>query len=103
PESEIVYVQGTGLIDPAQAAVPDEVLCRDKACVENGLTATYFNSPEMSGPPVKVQTEANARQKWQGENRSGAVRWDGYIKAPESGEYRFRYDGDGGYRIWVND
>jgi beta-glucosidase len=31
------------------------------------------------------------------------VRFDGYLTAPESGEYRFRYDADGGYRIWVND
>ncbi|HVY84444.1 MAG TPA: glycoside hydrolase family 3 C-terminal domain-containing protein, partial [Caulobacterales bacterium] len=44
----------------------------------------------------------NARMSWQGEERAGGTRWTGYVRAPESGEYRFRYDAFGGYRIWVD-
>jgi beta-glucosidase len=35
--------------------------------------------------------------------RSGATRWSGYLSAPETGVYHFRFDGNGGYRIWVDD
>ena len=56
----------------------------------------------MSGAPTTTQVEPNASQSWSGEQRIGAVRWTGFLAAPESGEYRFRYAADGGYRVWVN-
>jgi beta-glucosidase len=31
------------------------------------------------------------------------MRWTGFLTAPENGQYRFRYDANGGYRVWVND
>lgn len=103
PKATVRYAQGSGLIDPVMAAVPDDVLCRDKDCAEKGVNASHFAGAEMTGPAQKTTTEAGIRQAWQGEQRSGAVRFDGYLTAPETGEYRFRYDANGGYRIWVND
>jgi beta-glucosidase len=57
----------------------------------------------MAGEPKTTKADAGMRQSWTGDNRSGGTRYDGYLTAPETGEYRFRYDAHGGYRIWVND
>lgn len=103
PEARVTYVEGVGLIDPALEPVPDSVLCRDARCRSRGLTAAYFADANMSAGPVRTAHELNAAMRWQGEQRNGAARWSGYITAPETGAYRFRYVANGGYRIWVDD
>lgn len=103
PKATVTYAPGSGLIDPVMAAVPDNAFCRDEACTQTGVTVSHFATPDMGGAPQTTGSEGGMRQVWAGENRSGAVRYDGYLTAPETGEYRFRYDAHGGYRIWVND
>ncbi len=103
PHATVRYAQGSGLIDPVMTAVPDEALCRDKACNEKGVTTSHFGSLQMEGQPQKTTADARIGQAWQGELRSGAVRFNAYLTAPETGEYRLRYDANGGYRIWIND
>jgi beta-glucosidase len=103
PNARITSVQGAGLVDPALAPVPESVLCRDAQCRRSGLDAAYFGTPAMTGAPTATAIEPNARMRWQGEQRSGAVRWTGFITAPESGDYHFRYVANGGYRIWIDD
>jgi len=103
PDSRIVHVAGSGLINPALLPVPDAALCVDAACAAHGLTETRFADPTLSGTPVSNAVRPNARMAWQGEQRVGGMRWTGYLAAPESGEYRFRFDANGGYRIWVDD
>ena len=103
PDARIRYVKGADLIDPALLPVPDAVLCVDSACRTHGLTEAQFADAGLSGAPVSTRVRPNAAMAWQGEQRVGATRWTGYLLAPESGEYRFRFDANGGYRIWVND
>ena len=103
PESRITYVAGSGLINPALLPVPADALCVDADCRTHGLTETQFAGPALSGTPVSTRVRPNASMAWQGEQRVGSTRWTGYLAAPESGEYRFRYDAFGGYRIWVDD
>ncbi|MES1200920.1 MAG: glycoside hydrolase family 3 C-terminal domain-containing protein [Pseudomonadota bacterium] len=102
PNARIVYARGTGHIYPELAGVPDDALCVDARCRTHGLTAVQFADATLTGTPVSTQVQTNAAMNWQGEQRVGSTRWTGYLKAPESGEYRFRYDGFGGYRVWVN-
>lgn len=101
-EAGVTYVQGSGLVDPVQFPVPDQHLCVDRKCRKAGLKAEYFADKTLTGKPLATRVEANAQVSWQGEARTGAARWSGYIKAPETGTYTFRYLADGGYRIWVN-
>jgi beta-glucosidase len=101
-ENVIQYAPGTGLIDPVQSLIPDNVLCVDKQCRKSGLTAEYFIDNSYASAPIQKRIDKNATVSWQGEVASGAVRWTGFIKAPESGQYTFRYVADGGYRIWVD-
>jgi beta-glucosidase len=75
----------------------------DKNCRKSGLNAEYFVDNSYSGKPLVKRVDKNAKVVWEREVASGAVRWTGFIKAPESGEYTMRYVADGGYRIWIND
>ncbi|MFO1370730.1 MAG: glycoside hydrolase family 3 C-terminal domain-containing protein [Marinagarivorans sp.] len=99
----IRYAQGTGLLYPLEAPVPDQVLCVDAKCKKPGLKAEYFADKNLGPKPLKQQVEANVQVSWKDQVRSSAMRWSGFIKAPETGRYTLRYKADGGYRIWVND
>lgn len=102
-EANIRYVKGTGLLAPVQSPLPNEALCVDAGCRKPGLAAEYFAEKDLTKKPLLKRVDANARVRWSGEVASGAVRWTGYVKAPETGKYYLRYLADGGYRIWVDD
>lgn len=102
-ERNVRYAPGTGLLYPLQSPVPSRVLCVDSKCRQQGLAAEYYADKSLSGAPVIKRVDSNARITWQNEVRSGAVRWNGYLIAPETGAFTFRYLADGGYRIWLND
>ncbi len=101
-EDNIRYAEGLGLLAPVQAPVPDKALCADAKCRKPGLNAEYFVDKEFTGKPLIKRVDSNAQIKWTNEVASGAVRWNGFITAPESGTYSMRYLADGGYRIWVD-
>ncbi len=100
--SEIVYIQGTGLIGPAETPVPDDVLCLDRKCAKKGLKTEHFGNENLQGRAVSSKTEKNAAFTWFIPERNTSIRWTGYIKAPESGEYRFRFASQNGYRVYVD-
>ncbi len=102
PQSKIVYVEGTGLVGPAEPAVPDNALCQDAACTKPGLKAEQFAGQQLQGKAT-ARVDTNARFDWQGEGQDTSIRWTGFIKAPSSGEYRFRFQSEGGYRVYVGD
>ncbi|WP_420710515.1 glycoside hydrolase family 3 C-terminal domain-containing protein [Asticcacaulis sp. SL142] len=103
PDAKVVYAQGSGLIDPVLRAIPDNALCQDANCTQKGLKVTQFATPAMTGDPVSRSTSPSAALKWEGENRAGAIRFEGFITAPETGAYRLRYEANGGYRVFIND
>lgn len=102
-ENNIQFAQGTGLVDPVQSAVPNDVLCVDEKCKKSGLNAEYYADKSYKDKPLSKRVDANATVTWSNQVASGAVRWTGFVKAPETGTYSMRYLADGGYRIWVND
>lgn len=102
-EANIHYAQGAGLLDPVQTPVPEEAFCLDAKCRKQGLNAEYYADKTYEGKPLKKQKDRAARIQWRNEVASGAVRWTGFLKAPETGSYSMRYIADGGYRIWVDD
>ena len=103
PQSKIMYVEGTGLIGPAEPPVPDSALCLDAACTTPGLKVEHFKGAKLEGQPTVSRNEPNARFDWQGEERESSMRWTGFIKASQSGSYQFRFLSEGGYRVWVGD
>ena len=103
PNAKILYAQGSGLVGPEELAVPDDALCIDATCTIHGLTADAFTTHEITGAPAHSEKAANAHQAWSGEDKDSSARWTGFITAPKSGEYSFRYASENGYRIWIGD
>lgn len=101
-EKNVTYTPGTQLLDPVQQPVPAKALCVDKNCRQRGLKAEYFDNKEFSGPVSSERIDSTPAISWQNEVLSSAVRWSGFLTAPESGAYTFRYQANGGYRIWLN-
>jgi beta-glucosidase len=104
--SQVTLVEGTGWVGPPLEDVPDAAFCADAACTRPGLNAEEFKGTRVAGMPAAVRAEANARVAWgtpTREERSSAMRWTGYLRPSEGGAYSFRYSGESGYRIWVDD
>ena len=102
PDSQIDYVQGTGLIGAPEAEVDASVLCADAACTRPGLTAEQFNNRELEGQPSATTIEERPYFQWRSDGRESSVRWTGFIKAPETGTYTFRYASENGYRVFID-
>lgn len=106
PESEITFVEGTGWVAPPLEDVPNLAFCTDAACATPGLTVEEFAGPALAGAPVATRSDSNARFAWGSpvrQERETSLRWTGFLKVTEPGEYRFRYTGNSGYRIYVDD
>jgi beta-glucosidase len=104
--SQVSFVEGTGWVGPPLEDVPDAALCADAGCTHPGIEAEEFMGAKVAGTPVAVRTEANARVAWgtpTREERSTSIRWTGYIRPSDGGAYNFRYSGESGYRIWIDD
>jgi beta-glucosidase len=102
PNSQIDYVQGTGLIGPPEAPVDPAVLCVDAACSRQGLTAEHFDNRNLEGSPSQTAVEQRPFVEWRSEGRETSTRWTGFIKAPETGTYTFRYAAENGYRVFID-
>lgn len=103
PDSKIIHVEGTGLVGPAETPVPDSAYCQDAACKTAGLKVEHFATPKLAGEPTSAATDTGAHFAWKGEERASSIRWTGFLKAPATGEYQFRFASEGGYRVWVGD
>ncbi len=102
PDSQIEYVQGTGLIGAPESDVDASVLCADAACTRPGLTAEHFDNRELQGTPTETSIEERPYVQWRSDGRESSIRWTGFIKAPETGTYTFRFASENGYRVFVD-
>ena len=102
PDSQIEYVQGTGLIGAPESDVDASVLCADAACTRPGLTAEHFDTRELQGTPTETSIEERPYVQWRSDGRESSIRWTGFIKAPETGTYTFRFASENGYRVFVD-
>lgn len=93
PNARILHAQGVGLIGPAEAPVPDTAF--------RGLRVQHYANRDLQGAPSATEAATNARVEWSGDRESSA-RWTGTLVAPETGEYRFRFSSENGYRVWVD-
>ncbi|HEY7774311.1 MAG TPA: glycoside hydrolase family 3 C-terminal domain-containing protein [Marinagarivorans sp.] len=99
----VAYEPGTTLLSPVQYPIPESALCLDARCKKHGLHAEIFDSKAMAGAPTTKAEHKNAELQWHGEMKTTAVRWQGFLQAPETGTYTFRYEANGGYRVWIGE
>lgn len=102
---------GTGTVqlewtlpDGARATIPTTQFYPDG----DGLFATYHADEALSAP-VGYRLESQVFKPWYGRAplpgmgpRSFSVRWEGYLRAPAAGTYKFTTLTDDGVRIWFN-
>ncbi len=103
PDAEVTYVEGSGLIDRSLDQVPGAVLCADAQCRQPGVRVERFADRALATTAGATTTAPTPELAWSGEMQSGAVRFTGFLTAPEDGDYIFRYDANGGYRIFIDD
>ncbi|MEN2785987.1 glycoside hydrolase family 3 C-terminal domain-containing protein [Sphingomonas qilianensis] len=103
PDAAISHVEGSGLIDPALQPVDGNDLCVDAACRRRGVTIEHFVDRTFAGRPDTTAVVERADHAWSGALQSGAVRFTGYLTARENGDHVFRYEANGGYRIFLDD
>lgn len=75
---------------------------------DNGLAAEYFPNKNLEGPAYLVRTDRRVNFKWDQGPATGighdnfSVRWTGFVKPTEGGDYEFIARGDDGYRVFVD-
>ena len=122
PTSKITYLEGTGLVGPVLSTIPASALCVDEACKASGFKAEYFNIKTDGGFIGVVNMDQDKVASLirnervidfaygTNDNHSAStplkanyiVRWNGALRAPETGEYQLGFIGQGGYRVWVD-
>ncbi|SFC90452.1 glycoside hydrolase family 3 C-terminal domain-containing protein [Massilia yuzhufengensis] len=105
-QSKVSFVEGTGWVGPPLENIPDSAFCLDAACTQPGIKAEEFKGTRLAGTPSALRSDPNARVAWgtpTREERAASTRWTGYLRPADSGAHSFRYSGESGYRIWVDD
>jgi beta-glucosidase len=105
PDTRISFIEGTGHVGAPLKPVPADVLCIDAACSMRGVKVEEFAGTALSGKPVRIGTDSEIKFSWgrpTRQDRSSSLRWTGFITPQETGPYRFKLNGEGGYRIFVD-
>lgn len=123
---EVRYARGVDLVegrdDPGATPLIEPTFLRPSAdSPERGLRGEYFRTPDLSGTPALVRTDAQIGFRWdrgsptdnllaRGEAAPGqgipndrfSIRWSGQLLPPVSGRYRLEVAGDDGYRLYLD-
>lgn len=123
---EVRYARGVDLVegrdDPGATPLIEPTFLRPSAdSPERGLRGEYFRTPDLSGAPALVRTDAQIGFRWdrgsptdnllaRGEAAPGqgipndrfSIRWSGQLLPPVSGRYRLEVAGDDGYRLYLD-
>jgi beta-glucosidase len=108
PQSQVTYVQGTGLLGQVTHTIPGGALYVDTSKGEHGLKAEYFSNIKLEGAPVISRTDKTVDFAWGDTGASPqllkeySVRWTGVIVPPEAGDYLIGFTGQDGYRVWFD-
>jgi beta-glucosidase len=76
----------------------------------NGLTGEYFNNVQVNGNPVVKRVDNAINFDWTLYSPDQArinydfysVKWTGKIKSPLAGTYKIGFEGNDGYRLYLN-
>lgn len=123
---EVRYARGVDLVegrdDPGATPLIEAAYLRPSAdSPERGLRGEYFRTPDLSGTPALVRTDAQIGFRWdrgsptdnllaRGEAAPGqgipndgfSIRWQGQLLPPVSGRYRIEAAADDGFRLYVD-
>ena len=106
-----VIIRASQAGNEAYNAAPDveiNILVSEPGTIGNGLTAMYYDNIDFTGPRI-LKTDPKIDFDWgvgAPDPSMGvddfSVRWEGFVKAPVSGNYTFFTSTDDGVRLWVD-
>ena len=108
PQSNVISVEGTGLIGPATRAVAAESLYTDASRKRHGLKAEYFSNVKLEEPAALKRNDRAVDFSWGFTGvspqlaKNYSVRWTGVLVPPTTGDYLVGFTGQDGYRLWVD-
>ena len=108
PQSHLIYAEGTGLIGPAENAIPAGALFTDKSLKQHGLKAEYFSNTKLEGEPVLTRVDRTVDFRWGTSgvspqlSRNYSARWTGVLVPATTGDYVLGFSGQDGYRVWLD-
>ncbi len=106
PVTECMYYKDLASINSQSSPVPSEYLSTSDG--KQGITGTYYNGANFEKKVLtRVDTSivfdwgtSNPQKDMDYDNYS--ISWQGFITAPEDGEYVFATFADDGTRLWVD-
>ena len=105
---KINFAQGSRL-DGDALTIGTEYLFTDETQKEHGLKAEYYANKKFSGEPLK-RIDSQINFWWSGDSPvkeipqdNFSARWNGYIKAPATGQFVLTIASDDGCRLFFND
>jgi len=105
--SEITYAAGTRFLRLGQI-ISDAILSTPDG--QPGLKADYFKGINLEGAPVMSRVDKSVDFTFATPdaiptvgNMNFSARWTGFLTPLESGVYELGFNGDDGYRVWMDD
>ncbi len=106
---KVIYAEGCGRSSATSMVIPSFFLL-DSESDSPGLRGSYYNNVDLSGEPVLQRTDATIDFNWTlfppaaGINLDFySVRWQGFLRAPETGDYQIGLEGNDGFRLFIDD
>ena len=106
----IQYAAGCGRNSPEWVTVPSvNLFTTTNGKTVNGLSGEYFNNVQLKGNPAVTRIDDEMDFGWTLYGPHPAinydfysVRWTGKIKSPATGKYKIGFEGNDGYRLYLN-
>lgn len=109
-KATVTYFPGCGRSAIQFVAVPASVLYQqNEGKLEPGLKGEYFNTIDLSGRTVVQRSDKDINFRWTLYSPDPSVnfdffsvRWTGKLKSPASGKFKIGFEGNDGYRLYLD-
>ncbi len=115
-KTEVNYEIGCNLVEEGTVIhnLSSEILSAEAGNLEagwrSGLKTEYFRNKELKGEPFYTRIDPIDNANWIYGTRipnlwiekEYSIRWSGFLVAPATGNFNFTVEGDGGYRLYID-
>ena len=108
---QISFSEGVGLENNEFKVIPEEPFFHEEhGELKAGLSAAYYNNTDLSGDPALKRIDKNIEFGWTlfspDQEKINydwySVNWTGKLKAPETGKFKIGFEGDDGYKLYLD-
>ena len=108
---KISFSEGVGLENNEFKVIPEEHFFHEEhGELKAGLSAAYYNNTDLSGDPALKRIDKNIDFGWTlfspDQEKINydwySVNWTGKLKAPETGKFKIGFEGDDGYKLYLD-